>query len=278
MPYTSAEADHRLGRSGDLVENTFNISSPAKAYFVALDHDMALHTLTVEIALRSDFTAFIAKQALEGKEGYAHSSPVDLARTNPGPITTELRKHAQQFMEMFFARTVDNFQCYIVDLIRAVLRKKPQILTTSQPSISVETLLRFSSKEEIVHHIIERKVNSLAYQGFKELQGWCTERGIPIVLPAARQRYELPEIIATRNIIVHNRGSVDEKYLDASAKPSFKIGEPRRLEPADFLGVSQLMSECVLQTDAAAVSKFDVPVETWDGQAIMRLLRGSAQE
>src|SRR5450631_2490903 len=92
MPYTSAEADHRLGRSGDLVENTFNISSPAKAYFVALDHDMALHTLTVEIALRSDFTAFIAKQALEGKEGYAHSSPVDLARTNPGPITTELRK------------------------------------------------------------------------------------------------------------------------------------------------------------------------------------------
>jgi len=221
------------------MEDNLRLSSAAEAYFVALDHDLALHTLTIDVALRADYMAFVAKQALDGKS-YKDSDPVVLARTDPGPITTELRKHSQQFMEMFLARSVDNF--------RAVLRRKPEILTNSQPSISVETLLSFSSKEEIVHYIIERRVNSLAYQGFKELQDWCTARGIPIVLPTGEQRREMPEIIATRNIIVHNRGLVDEKYLNASAGASFKLGECRRLEPRDFFDVSTLLSASCKRT------------------------------
>lgn len=261
----------------DLVENTLRLSSAAEAYFVALDHDLALHTLTIDVALRSDYMAFVARRALDGK-GLPDSDPVKLAQTDPGPITTELRKHSQQFMEMFLARTVDNFQCYIVDLVRAVLRKRPEILTNSQPSISVETLLSFSSKEEIVHYIIERKVNSLAYQGFKELQDWCTERGIPIVLPAGEQRHDLPEIVATRNIIVHNRGLVDEKYLNVSANLSFKLGECRCLEPDDFFAVSHLMSECVLQTDVAAVRKFDLPVVSWNGRRVLHMLGAQCEE
>jgi len=264
LPYTSAVSEHVHRLTRDLVENKCQVSSAARAYFVALGHDVALHSLTIDLALRSDYTTFVARQALDRKE-WRDRDPLELARTDPGPITTELRKHSQQFLEMFLARAVDNFQCYIVDLVREVLRKRPEILTSSRPSISVKTLLSFSSKEEIVHYIIERKVNSLAYQGFKELQDWCTERGIPIALPTGQQRHELTEIIATRNVIVHNRGLVDEKYLKVSATSPFKLGGCRLLEPTDFLEVSEFISECVLQTDAATVSKFGIPVVRWDG-------------
>ena len=54
MPYTFDSADHFVAPSGDLVENTLNISSAAKDYCVALDHDVALRMLTLDIALRSD--------------------------------------------------------------------------------------------------------------------------------------------------------------------------------------------------------------------------------
>jgi len=250
------------------------VSSAAKAYFVALEHDLTLFHLTIVSAAKFDYATFIAQYALDGKD--AKDSPyadhLALAHDDPGPTTIEFRKHSQQFLEMFLARTVDNFQCYIVDLVREVLHLKPEILTNSQPSISMETLLNFSSKEEVVHHVIEKKVNSLAYQGFNELQDWCTERGIPIIPPAGKQ-YDLAEIIATRNIIVHNRGLVDEKYLKVVTNPSFKLGECRSLESTDFYDVSLVMGDCVRATDLAAVRKFKIPVVSCKEQRIHRLLR-----
>ena len=59
------------------------------------------------------------------------TTPLDLAKRDPGPGIRELRKHRQQFVEMFISRSVDNFQCYVVQLVREVLRIRPEILKSS---------------------------------------------------------------------------------------------------------------------------------------------------
>ncbi len=43
---------------------------------------------------------------------------------------------------MFVARLVDGFQTYVVDLIRAVLRARPEMLTLRRPTVSLEDILR----------------------------------------------------------------------------------------------------------------------------------------
>ncbi len=88
---------------------------------------------------------------------------------------------------MFVARLVDNFQKYLVDLIREILRSKPAMLSTKQQAISLEDVLKHGSIEGLVHDVIERRVNTLSYDGFADLQKWCAERGIQIkVAPSKR--------------------------------------------------------------------------------------------
>ena len=88
---------------------------------------------------------------------------------------------------MFVARLVDNFQKYLVDLIREILRSRPAMLSTKQQAISLEDVLKHGSIEGLVHDVIERRVNTLSYDGFADLQKWCAERGIQIkVAPSKR--------------------------------------------------------------------------------------------
>lgn len=47
----------------------------------------------------------------------------------------------------------------------------------------------------------------------------------------------LIEIIATRNIITHNRGLIDEKYLRTVNCSDYKFGERRELEVEYFFYV-----------------------------------------
>lgn len=68
---------------------------------------------------------------------------------------------------------MDNFQSYIVELIRLVLHAKPSMLSTKKQSITLEDLLKYKSIDEIVHTIIEKRVNTATYEGFLELNKWC---------------------------------------------------------------------------------------------------------
>jgi hypothetical protein len=103
--------------------------------------------------------------------------------------------------------------------------------------------------------VIERKVNSLSYEGFSALQKWCEEKGIQIKVPTARV-LAVVEVIATRNIIAHNRGLVDERYIRAVRTSSFKIGNSRILDADDLFRAHALLNEVVFETDKAARNKF----------------------
>lgn len=229
----------------------------AQAYFRAAWADFRFFHFIIDIVLRGDYLAFVAKQALEGSDEYKKVEPRQLATTDPGPLTKFLRKNRQVLLEMFLARLVDNFQTYLVDLVRQVLHAKPAMLSTRQQTLTLEELLRYDRIEDLVHDIIERRVNALTYEGFVELQSWCAERGLEVqVLQADRDA--VVELIATRNVIAHNRGLVDEKYMKTAPKARFSPGDVRTLEVDDLLGASALLHRVVAETDRLAAEKFQL--------------------
>jgi hypothetical protein len=229
----------------------------ALAYARASVADLGFFHFLIQTVTRSDYVAYVARQALDGKERDV-TSPNDLLEIAPGVQTKILRENRQAFLEMFFSRLVDNFQKYLVDVIREILRSKPTMLRTRQQSITLDELLGYERIQDLVHDVIERKVNSLSYEGFAALQEWCTERGIQIEVPAS-QHETVIEVIATRNIIAHNRGFIDERYTRAVDVPKSRIGTHRLLSVDYFFGAYSLLSDAVFKTDTAARSKFGLP-------------------
>jgi hypothetical protein len=63
-------------------------------------------------------------------------------------------------------------------------------------------------------------------------------------------------IVEARNIIVHNRGIVNEIFLKRTSGWSAKIGEPLQLSTNQVFDDLEFISQTVYDIDARAVEKF----------------------
>ncbi len=240
----------------------------AAEYFNGAEATTQLFHLIVDTVLSIDFMAYKAKLALERDDRAAATgelpeeserdkdlTPGKLAQSEPGPRTQALRRAIQPLLELFVGRAVDHFQTYIVSIIREVLRKRPEILSTSTYTLDVKSILEHSSIDSLVCNLVERKVDDLSYRGFEDLADWCRKQGIPLVVPPGGLD-QVIELIATRNAIAHNRGIVDQRYLAIVKTPRFKLGEIRILTVDDLFAAMSLLGKIVGATDTLTVSSF----------------------
>jgi hypothetical protein len=225
------------------------------SFFLGMQQDLAFLHFVTDTVLVGDFVAHIARVALDGGERDKSLTPVELAKSKPGNRTKELRRQSQRMLEMLLARAVDNFEKYIVDLLREVLRQQPSMLKSKQHSLTLEDILSHGSIDELVHSIIESKVNGLSYEGFASIQEWCAARGITLSVPEGATPL-LVEYLATRNVIVHNRCHIDEKYLRTVSGSARKIGDLRDIDVDDFIKCTELLLESVKLTDKSVSTKF----------------------
>lgn len=226
-------------------------------YYWAVSAHFRLLNFLIDTVLKGDYAGRVAREALEGTEDYKEVSPSELAATDPGPRTLALRQSRQELVEMFLTRLVDNFQVFVVDIIRAVLHEKPEILKSRQQQVSVEYVLEFDSVEDLVQDLIEGKVNNLAYEGFRDLQEWCDGKGIPLLVPDD-ETAQIESLIALRNLIVHNRCIVDAKYLRTVGSSELEIGDRVEFDLDPVLEGLDLLNTIVNTTDAAVCGKFGV--------------------
>jgi len=237
-----------------------DVTCAARAYYTAVSSDVRLFHFLINSVLAGDYVVFTAQRALDGAALAPEMTPENLTQTKPGANTKFLRMHRQAFLQMFVGRFVDTFQKYLVDVIREVLRRKPEILRSRKEVLTVEKLLRFKTIDELVQTIVERKVTGLSYEGFERLREWCVEKGIPLVVTPD----DLPiviELIACRNIIAHNRGIVDERYLEAVHKTECTIGGARNLSVDDIESAIRVLSKVVENLDVAATVKFGLATQ-----------------
>ena len=234
------------------------------AYVRAASTDVSFFNFIIQTVLHVDHMQHVARQTLDNKEYLKDAGK--LAQEDPGRGTRFLRENAQGFLEMFVARMVDNFQKYLVDLIREILHSKPDMLRTRQQSLTLEELLGYKRIEDLVHDVIERKVNSLSYEGFAELEKWCLERGIVIEIPSPEGN-RIIELIATRNIVAHNRCIVDERYLRTVRASKLEAGVRRALNVEYFFDSLLLLNNIAFKTDAASRKKFSLPAVKFEPEA-----------
>jgi hypothetical protein len=239
------------------------VSSSAEKYFQTSVRNLGLFHFVIDTVISGDFASHIARQALNGQEIDKDIDPATLAKKEPGPRTLQLRKYKQELLQAFFVRFIDNFEVYLVDILREALKQKPEILRSRQQTITLDYLLQFKSIDDLIQDVIESKVNILSYKGFSDLEDWYEEKGIPLIVENEKI-VEVVEMIATRNIIVHNRGLVDEKYLRSLNTSTFKVGDLRELDVDDMFETLETLNTIVSATDQKIVQKFSLITHEMD--------------
>lgn len=232
----------------------------AREFVTAQKADIKLLAFVTSTVLSHDYAQHVARRALEGAELDKDATPQSLARVTPGPNTLALREKRQALLEMLLARAIDNYLRYVVDIIREVLVKQPNLLRSKEQTVPIGEILDHSTKDELIHFLIESKVNSLSYDGFDRIHDWCEARGIPLTTSTETDYRKIVEFISTRNLIAHSRCRVDEKYLRTVASSRRAIGDLRDISVDDYFDCMGALSESVSLTDAASTAKFGLDV------------------
>ncbi len=186
------------------------------------------------------------------------------ATEEPHRIVRSIREHYQLLLELLYCRCVDNYLLYIAELLALIFRTRPEMLK-SKDQVSVETVLEYSTMEEFLNFVMEKKVTTLSFMGLAALNEYLQDKLSFSIFGDNEQLLERMErIIENRNLFVHNRGIVNRIYLKRVPNSQLRIGERLILfesgEALSTLNADYLWVKLAAQVaDRIAAEKFGIP-------------------
>ncbi|MCX5998039.1 MAG: hypothetical protein NTU41_00185 [Chloroflexi bacterium] len=115
------------------------------------------------------------------------------------------------------------FEGYLVDIVRDILLVRPDALKSQRP-LTAETVLSLGERQKIVSYLAEIEVDELLYKSFPDVIRYFDKKFNIELSASGVASAKIVEIMATRNIHVHNRGFVNQRYLDLVKNGKLKAG------------------------------------------------------
>ncbi|WP_144079852.1 hypothetical protein [Haliea salexigens] len=169
----------------------------------------------------------------------------------------DLRENRQFFMEVVLVRHVENYLNYLSSLLREIFVSRPETLRSSD-KIDLETVLKHDSIQDLVQTVAERKVESLTYSSFSSLEEFFSNR-FSLVLVDDKGRQKVIEAIEARNISVHNRCVINQRYISRTGAKQTDCGELKALWIGDVEAFAKVATLSVLAVDKGARKRLKVP-------------------
>ena len=118
------------------------------------------------------------------------------------------------------------FDAFVSDTVRAIMLYRPEVIRSSK-QLTYEDILRFDNFSALLSSMIEREIVDFTYKSFKDQSNFIEDKfGIDIGNSGIKTD-EICEILATRNLLIHNKGIVNKIYKDTVPDCEFKIGDER---------------------------------------------------
>lgn len=203
-----------------------------------------------------DFFFFIINLATTADQVRSHASKV-LAETAKDDNEREM--YSKKSGEIVFDKlknfrtlnsrnlttnTVDTFLWFFSSIIKACINKNPVLLKSSE-SITVEEVLDFDRKTDLIDYLIDRKINSLSYGGIRQMERFLSDRLGVDAFKNDESRDLLGIFVEVRNIYIHNRGIVNRLFLSRVIKHfHFEFVEDERFH-VDFDDFSILANNSI---------------------------------
>lgn len=162
----------------------------------------------------------------------------------------------QRFLSgLIVSRSVDNFHTYISEALLDVFKARPETLRSGK-KVEVREVLECESIEEFAGLIAERRIEELSHEGFPSMQRYLVERlGIDVELDQEELR-SASEATAIRNVVVHNRGYVNARFLRDTGRKDLSVGDPLELEMETVEEFNQTLRSIANKIDVGLLDKF----------------------
>ncbi|MEW6673941.1 MAG: hypothetical protein AB1427_19785 [Thermodesulfobacteriota bacterium] len=137
-------------------------------------------------------------------------------------------------------QVVAYYETFFFDFLKILLQNNPYALSQKR-QLAVQEVLSQSDLQKLILYLIERELHELRY---KNVQEWFAylERVINLKTIGISEINRLSELKATRDIVAHNAGIVNDIYIQkAGSLARARIGEaisvsrPYVYDSADFL-------------------------------------------
>jgi hypothetical protein len=174
--------------------------------------------------------------------------------TDQGGLLNLAPVYRRQYLVAFtFRHFVTAFESFFFDFLHRILRHNPWQFARSQ--LDLETVLRSRDCEEIVGLVLLKQMNELRYG---KPADWfdALNKSVKLDCPSPAEVDALAEMKATRDILEHNAGVVNEVYLRKAGKSArFAVGELVEIDDNYHLASWRLIKKVVADLTTAATAK-----------------------
>jgi hypothetical protein len=221
-----------------------------------------LFFFSVSLATNADRVQKIVVEAIAKYDDLEASGTLKDAKDSNDRAFKKLQSFGGLQSENLCIRLTDNFLCYISECIQMCMVQRPELLRSNE-LVKVEDVLKFTSYDDLISFLVDKKLNELTYGGIKEISAFLTERtGFELFLDE-HERALLSLGVELRNIYTHNRGLVNDLFLKRTANarqllPSWEFRKGVRFH-ADLDEVSAIannMYRIAARIDDQAIQKF----------------------
>jgi hypothetical protein len=195
------------------------------------------------------FRTFVAKGHRIVADNPATGSRLDqdgLVRLGP--------QYAREYLATFtFRQFVSIFEVFLFAFLHRLLLHNPWQFADRQ--LGFDVVLRAGSREEIISTVLLKQLNDLKYE---QLRLWfaALQKAVNLGCPTDDEVDTLAEVKATRDILEHNAGVVNEIYLrKAGAKARYAVCDRVEIDDAYHLESWRLIKKVVTDVTTAAVDK-----------------------
>lgn len=251
--------------SNSLSEPAFHFVSD---YRQAVDYFL----FTVQLAHTVDHNVLTATKALIGCEtDKSKKKRLRATIDNPYRATGRLAEFSELNSRNITNNIIDSFLWYLSEIIQSAMKKRPEILKSSE-IIKVEDIFEFGNRRELLNHLVERKITNLSFGGITKLEEYCEKRLGIVLFQTEDHRNEMRVFIEVRNINAHNRGKASRLFLERvkeTKEHNFVLGKKVHFDYDKLLRISRACVETVINVDKQITSKFGIrkkQLSTWNAK------------
>lgn len=167
-------------------------------------------------------------------------------------LDTEIAKF-ENFSEinrkLAFVSLISHFEVYFKNVLKIIFKLNyREFYSSDKKQISYKELLTFSNDKSLFENLIEKEVYSYAYKSIRnQIEELNKKYNIEFSKNGLTNKEiyidKVQEIYSTRNIILHNNGVVNDKYLEINNNSKFQKGEKRLILPEYFNESSSVLQE-----------------------------------
>ena len=164
------------------------------------------------------------------------------------------------FFEMCLCRAVDACLTYVSNVLRLIFREQPSALKSSG-KVEIGFVLQYRSMDDLIAALLERRVYELSYRSLDDLDKFLADSLGIALFRNSEARSRAVRIVDVRNLIVHNRGIVNEMFKRRHPDSSEVLGERRRYYASSSLAELLFLVDWIMDLDVRMIEKFHLPAK-----------------